>query len=493
MRKISKSFPGVQALEDVDFDLAAGEVHVLLGENGAGKSTLIKILAGANQPDSGEILIDGDPVTIRSAGDAERLGIATIYQEFNLVPQLSVAENVYLGKPPRRLGFVDRRRMRNLADEALARVGLQVDPTTPVAQLGIAQQQLVEIAKALTVQARVLVMDEPTATLTTDEVGRLFGVVRELTKAGVGVVFISHHLEEVSEIGDRVTVLRDGKRVGELPADAAHDEFVRLMVGRTIDAQYPRRRGDVGDALLTVRGLSRRGVFQDIDLTVHAGEVVGMAGLVGAGRSEVARAIFGADPYDEGEVEVLGRPVPRHSVAEALEGGLGLVPEDRGRQGLVLPLTVADNLALVSMGSEQRLGFVDRRGLARSAGRISEQLRIRAHGLSQIVATLSGGNQQKVVIGKWLLANTKVLILDEPTRGIDVGAKVEIYQLINQLTEQGAAVLMISSDLPEVIGMSDRVLVMAGGRIRGELDAGHATQESVMALAVQQDGGRDGV
>jgi len=265
------------------------------------------------------------------------------------------------------------------------------------------------------------------------------------------------------------------------------------MVGRTIDAQYPRRRGQIGEALLTVRGLSRRGVFQDINLTVHGGEVVGMAGLVGAGRSEVARAIFGADPYDEGEVEVLGRPVPRHSVAEALEGGLGLVPEDRGRQGLVLPLTVADNLALVSMGSEQRLGVVDRRGLARSAGRISEQLRIRTHGLSQIVATLSGGNQQKVVIGKWLLANTKVLILDEPTRGIDVGAKVEIYQLINQLTDQGAAVLMISSDLPEVIGMSDRVLVMASGRIRGELDAGQATQESVMALAVQQDGGRDGV
>ena len=482
---IRKSFPGVLALDGVDFDLHRGEVHVLLGENGAGKSTLIKMLSGAYRPDGGRILVDGQEIRIRSAQDAERAGIATIYQEFNLVPDLTVAENIFLGRQPRRFGLVDRGRMEAAAQKLLTRVGLDISPKTKARDLGIARLQMVEIAKALSLNTRVLIMDEPTAVLTTEEVQRLFRIVRRLREDGVGIIFITHHMEEIGALGDRVTVLRDGRSVAEVPADTPQDELVQLMVGRSIEQQYPRERADSGEPLLRVTGLTRTGVFHDISFEVHAGEVVGLAGLVGAGRTEVARAIFGADPYHSGTVEVHGTPLPRHDINAAMDAGLGLVPEDRKGQGLVLGASVQENLGLVTLRRASRAGLVDRAKQQREAAEIAEQLKVRMAGLGQPVGTLSGGNQQKIVIGKWLLADSRVLILDEPTRGIDVGAKVEIYQLVNALTASGHAVLMISSDLPEVLGMSDRVLVMAHGRIAGELPAAHATQDAVMALAVK--------
>ncbi|MFJ1747390.1 sugar ABC transporter ATP-binding protein [Streptomyces sp. NPDC088116] len=496
---IRKTFPGVVALDGVDLDLRRGEVHVLLGENGAGKSTLIKMLSGAYRPDAGRVLVGGQEVRIHGAQDAERLRIATIYQEFNLVPDLTVAENIFLGRQPRRFGMIDRKRMESDAAGLLERVGVRTPPYALVRELGIAQLQMVEIAKALSLDARVLIMDEPTAVLTSDEVGKLFRIVRTLREDGVGIVFITHHLEEIAALGDRVTVLRDGRSVGQVPASTPEDELVRLMVGRDIEQQYPRRTAEsggaaetggptesseTGTALLTVSGLTRQGVFHDVDFEVRAGEVVGIAGLVGAGRTEVVRAVFGADRYDTGTVRVAGAELPRHDVSAAMAAGIGLVPEDRKGQGLLLDASVEENLGLVTLRSATRAGLVDRAAQRAAAARIAGQLGVRMAGLEQRVGTLSGGNQQKVVIGKWLLADIRVLILDEPTRGIDVGAKVEIYQLINELTAAGHAVLMVSSDLPEVLGMSDRVLVMAQGRIAGELAAGEATQDAVMALAV---------
>ncbi|GAA0225078.1 sugar ABC transporter ATP-binding protein [Saccharothrix mutabilis subsp. mutabilis] len=470
-RNIGKSFTGVRALDGVDFDVRPGEVHVLLGENGAGKSTLVKVLAGVHAPDQGTV---------------ERHGsLAVIHQELTLVPQLSVAENLFLGRPPRRFGIVDKARMRQDAGALLDRVGLAVDPTTPVADLGIAQQQMVEIARALSLNAQLLVLDEPTAVLTDTETDRLLGIMSELRAQGVGLVFITHHLDEIRRVADRITVLRDGRSVGTLPGTATVEHMIELMVGRTIDEQYPRRRTEPGEVLFKVEGLTRRGAFRDVSFHVRAGEVVGVAGLVGAGRTEVVRAAFGVDPYDSGTVEVAGRKVPAHDVRAAVRAGLGLVPEDRKGQGLVLTSTVADNLGLVTLKASTRAGLVDRRGQRERAAEMAKSLRVKASGLGQPVRELSGGNQQKVVIGKWLLADPRVLVLDEPTRGVDVGAKVEIYELVNRMTAAGRAVVLVSSDLPEVIGMSDRVVVMAHGRVAGELPGG-TTQDKVMALAVQE-------
>ncbi|WP_309109983.1 sugar ABC transporter ATP-binding protein [Saccharothrix sp.] len=470
-RNIGKSFTGVRALDGVDFDVRPGEVHVLLGENGAGKSTLVKVLAGVHAPDTGTV---------------ERRGsLAVIHQELTLVPQLSVAENLFLGRPPRRFGIVDKARMREDAKALLDRVGLDVDPTTPVQDLGIAGQQMVEIARALSLNAQLLVLDEPTAVLTDTETDRLLDIMSELRAQGVGLVFITHHLDEIRRVADRITVLRDGRSVGTLPGTATVEHMIELMVGRTIDEQYPRRRTEPGEVLFKVEGLTRRGAFHDVSFHVRAGEVVGVAGLVGAGRTEVVRAAFGVDPYDSGTVEVAGRQVPRHDVQAAVRAGLGLVPEDRKGQGLVLTSTVADNLGLVTMKASTRAGLVDRRGQRERAAGMAKSLRVKASGLGQQVRELSGGNQQKVVIGKWLLADPRVLVLDEPTRGVDVGAKVEIYELVNRMTAAGRAVVLVSSDLPEVIGMSDRVVVMAHGRVAGELPGG-TTQDKVMALAVQE-------
>ena len=481
-----KRFPGVLALDGVSFDLHPGEVHVLLGENGAGKSTLIKCLAGVYQPDGGAVHVDGRLVHLSTTAQAEALGIATIHQEFNLVPGLSIAENVMLGRQPRRLGMIDPRRTRAAAESALARVGLSIDPRTPVSSLGVARQQLVEIAKALSLDARILILDEPTAALSDEEVDRLLTLMADLRDSGVGQVFISHHLEEIRRIGNRVTVLRDGAAVGTVPASTPTDELVRMMVGRSITSQYPRERTTPRGALLQVEGLTSRGSFEDVSFTVHEGEVVGLAGLVGAGRTEVLRAVFGADRYDTGTVHVRGHRVARHDVRAAIAAGLGLVPEDRKGQGLVLGASVAENLGLVALRSASRWGLVDLRRLRAMATKIVAELRIRTPGIGATVRNLSGGNQQKVVMGKWFSADPAVLLLDEPTRGVDVGAKVEIYQLINKLTAAGRGVLLVSSDLPEVLGIADRVLVMAQGRIVGELTHEEATQDAVMALAVKE-------
>ena len=483
---VSKSFGATAAIRDVSLDVRPGEVHCLLGENGAGKSTLVKMIAGVHAPDTGRIVVDGSPVQIPGARAAEALGIATIHQELALAPNMTVAENVMLGRWPRRFGVVQRSELRRDARRALDRIGLDVALDRRVGSLGVARQQLVEIAKALSLDARVLVLDEPTAALTGHETEQLFTVVRQLRDAGVGMVFISHHLDEIAEIGDRVTVLRDGAYVGERPAGAPTNELVRMMVGRDIDEQFPRDRTEAGPPVLEVRGLTRSGSFEDVSFSLRAGEIVGLAGLVGAGRTEVVRAIAGADSYDSGQVLVNGSQVSRGDVGAAVRSGIGHIPEDRKTAGLVLDASVSENLGYATMSSSASWGLVDAKGQRRRTTEVADRLRVRRASMDQPVRSLSGGNQQKVVFGRWVLANSKVLLLDEPTRGVDVGAKVEIYELINEVTRAGGAVLMVSSELPEVLGMSDRVLVMAQGRLVGSLSAEDASQEAVMALAVKE-------
>lgn len=486
LERVTKRFGPVTVIDDVTVHVRPGRVQVLLGENGAGKSTLIKMMSGIYQPDAGQVVVDDEPVTLGDVRAAEALGIATIHQELNLVPTMSVAENISLGRMPRRGGLLDRRVMRDTARAALERIGLDVDVDHLVGELGVARQQLVEIAKALSLDARILVLDEPTATLTRTETAQLFRVVDELRAADVAMVFISHHLDEIAEIGDSVSVLRDGHLIDEVPASTPEPELVRLMVGRDIDDQFPRRRGDgPGEVLLEVDGLTRAGVLEDVTFHARAGEVVGIAGLVGAGRTELLRSIAGADPYDSGSVLVEGRPLRRHDVPAAIRAGVGHVPEDRKTQGLVLGASVGENLGYATLAATARAGFVDRRGQRRRASEVAERLRIRMRDIDQDVADLSGGNQQKAVFGRWVLAGSRVLLLDEPTRGVDVGARVEIYDFVNAVTEAGGAVVMVSSDLPEVLGMSDRILVMSGGHLAGELDAQTATQDQVMSLAVQ--------
>lgn len=482
---VKKSFGPVTVIEDVSLDVLPGQVHALLGENGAGKSTLIKMMAGVHEPDAGEIRVDGSPTRIPDTVTAERLGIATIYQELNLVPNLSVAENIMLGRTPARAGLVNFRGLKESARRALDLVGLDVDLDIPVGELSVARQQLVEIAKALSLDARILILDEPTASLTGKEVEQLFGVIEDLRARGVGMVFISHHLDEIARIADTVSILRDGHLVAEVPPTTSEQEFVRLMVGRDIDNQFPRERQEPGEELLRVNNLTSAGHFRGVSFEVRAGEVVGIAGLVGAGRTEVIRAIAGADPYDSGQVIVSGTELPKAHVGAAIDKGLGHVPEDRKNLGLILDASVGDNIGLSTLTSTGRGGVADLKGQRTRATKIAEQLRVRMSGIEQPVRNLSGGNQQKAVFGKWVAAESNILLLDEPTRGVDVGARVEIYSIINEITAQGGAVVMASSDLPEVLGMSDRILVMSGGQIAGELDA-DATQDDVMALAVSR-------
>ncbi len=485
LEHVSKEFAGNVVVNDVSLSVDPGTIHVLVGENGAGKSTLIKIMCGVHQPDSGRIVVDRREVRIQDVRAARALGIAAIHQELSLVPSLSVAENVCLGEWPSQGGLVARARMRERAERALSSVGLDVDVDARVGDLGVAQQQLVAIAKALSQEASLLILDEPTAALTGHEAEQLFRIMDGLKERGVAMVFISHHLEEIARIGDVVTVLRDGHVIADLPATAAQSEVVRLMVGRPIDDEFPRTRGPRGDVLLEVSGLTRRGAFQDVSFSVRAGEVVGLAGLVGAGRTDVIRAIAGADPYDSGSVSVGGAPLTAGSVPAAIRSRVGMVPEDRKAQGLVLGASIADNLGLATLRTTARAGLVDRGGQRKRARHVAEQLSIRMTGIDQPVGELSGGNQQKVVFGRWAQAGAQILLLDEPTRGVDVGARLEIYRLINEVTANGGAVLMASSELPEILGMSDRILVMSGGRVAGELDADGATQHDVMMLAVK--------
>ncbi len=502
MEGISKAFPGVQALRQVSLSVDPGECLGLIGENGAGKSTLMKILSGVYAPDEGQLFLDGVPVAPANPRQAQALGIAIIYQEFNLMPNLSVAENIFVGREPSRAGVVRRTAMERQARALLDQLGVRLRPDAIVRDLSVAEQQMVEIAKALSTNARIVVMDEPTSALTDTEVAALLEIIRGLTARGLGVVFISHRLEEIAAICDRVTVLRDGQNAGDLPiADATPGRIVQMMVGRDIGDLFHKgalAADPTARPILEVRGLSRKGtvrdasaiVLHDVDLAVRSGEIVGLAGLVGSGRTELVRAIFGADPFDRGEVLIDGEPVAIRSPRDAIQRGLGLVPEDRKLQALVLQLAIRENVSLPGLGKLSRWGIVGRRAERRLARRFVEALQIRTPSLDQKVINLSGGNQQKVVIAKWLSLEPKLLIMDEPTRGVDVGAKAEVHALMNDLAQRGVAILMVSSELPEVLGMSDRVLVMREGTIAGELSRAEATQERIMALATGISGER---
>jgi ribose transport system ATP-binding protein len=488
VRGIRKAFPGVVALDGVDLEVHPGEVRALLGENGAGKSTLMKILSGALPKDEGEIEVAGQVVHIRGPRHARELGVRIIYQEFNLVPHLAVAENIVLGREPTvGLGFVDRAKMAEEARHLLSELGITLDPWTPVRELGVAQQQMVEVAKALSGQARVLIMDEPTSALSESEIRALFAAVQRLAAKGVGVIYISHRLEEVAQVAQRVTVLRDGRHVGTCDARTTPvAELVRMMAGREVTAHYPRRRSAPGEELLRAEGVGRGRALQEVSLVLRRGEVLGVAGLLGAGRTELARVLTGVDRPEKGRVVVRGQAARMASPGEAMRRGIALLPEDRKTQGLVLGLSVGRNLALPSAPWLSRLGFVQEQKETELARRQVGDLHIKTPGLDQRAAFLSGGNQQKIVLGKWLATDVEVLVMDEPTRGIDVAAKVEIYELMNRLTDSGKAILMISSELPEVLGMSDRILVMHRGRGVAEIPAAEATQERVLAAALGQ-------
>ncbi|GAA4894100.1 sugar ABC transporter ATP-binding protein [Streptomyces coeruleoprunus] len=485
LKDVSKSFGAVRALQDVSLQLYPGEAHALAGENGAGKSTLIKTLAGVHRPDTGQVLLDGATVEFHGPADARDAGIAVIYQEPTLFPDLSIAENIFMGRQPRRsLGRIDRRAVHAATAALMARLGVDLDPGRPARGLSIADQQIVEIAKALSFDARVLIMDEPTAALTGGETARLFSVVEALRAEGAAVLFISHRLEEIFRLCQRVTTLRDGRWISSEPLDGlSEDDLVRRMVGRDLDELYPKQQARIGDTALSVRRLTREGVFRDVSFDVRRGEIVALAGLVGAGRSEVVQAVFGVDRFDAGEVHVDGRALPAGSPTAAMDAGIALVPEDRRQRGLVMDMSIERNIGLTGLGRLGRGGLV-RRSLER--GRAADwavRLQLKYNRLSDSVGVLSGGNQQKVVLAKWLATEPSVLIVDEPTRGIDVGTKAEVHRLLSGLAAEGLAVLMVSSDLPEVLGMADRVLVMHEGRLVAEIPRAEATEETVMAAA----------
>jgi ABC-type sugar transport system ATPase subunit len=479
---LTKSFPGVLALDNVDFDVRSGEVTALLGENGAGKSTLIKLMAGFYSPDRGEISVDGKPMHADPAA-AHRIGVATIHQDAHLVPAMSVAENIMLGRWPTRYGLVSVNRQRQRALDALARVAPHLNASTPAGRLSPADQQLVEIARAISEDSKVLVMDEPTTSLSPPEIDRLFGVVNDLKAKGLGIVFVSHWLEEVFRIADRVTVLRDGRLVGTKSiSELDHDKVIRMMVGRDVRETIAETR-PIGDVVLSVRHLNRDNLLSDISFDVRAGEIVGMSGLVGAGRSELAACIFGIDPYDSGAVEIAGRQIAPNDPKAAIEAGIGLVPEDRRRQALVSLLSVRTNITLSLLDRVKSWGFLSITKEEKIAAREMKALAVKAPSSRTRVSTLSGGNQQKVVLARWLARHPKVLILDEPTKGIDVGAKSEISELVLRLARGGMGILLISSELPEILSLSDRVLVMRSGRIAASLPRSEATSETIMSYA----------
>ena len=494
LRGVSKSFAGIRVLKDVDFDVEPGEVHALLGENGAGKSTLIKIIAGVHAPDGGTIRIGDKELTAVTPREAVEGGIATVYQELLLFPELSVAENVFLGHAPTLgLGRLDwtqmRRRSRQLLD-SLDSHDLDVD--AKVGTLSVANRQRVEIAKALSQNARVLIMDEPTAALADADVRRLMIVVKRLRERGVGIIYVSHKLPEIFELADRVTVLRDGALIGTRPiAEVNEQTLVAMMVGREIDHLFPKPEPSIGETILKVTGLAYGDRFRDVSFELRRGEILGMAGLVGSGRTEVALTVFGITPATAGTIELEGRPVAISSPRQACDLGIAYVPEDRGLQGLVRPMTIAQNTSMASLRTVSRGIFLDFAAEARRAAASIKQLGTRARGPEQVVGQLSGGNQQKVVLGKWLETQPKILIMDEPTRGIDVGAKAEIHALMGRLAQEGMAILMISSELPEVLGMSDRVLVMHAGRMVATIDRADANPESVGAAMAGASGAEE--
>ncbi len=490
LRGISKAFPGVQALDSISFSVRAGEVHAIVGENGAGKSTLIKILTGVYHATSGSFQFKGRDVRIGSPLEAQMLGMSVVHQELRLVESLTVAENIYLGRPvcSSFLGFpvVDWKKMRKEAAQLLERLKVKLDLDARVSGLSVAQKQIVEICKALSFNSELIVMDEPSATLTETELEVLFGILRTLNRNGLTIIYISHRLDEVFQLASRVTVLRDGKHISTTPvAEVTRQSLISMMVGRELENEYPKKEVQIGNVLMEVRGLSRGKRLRDINFFLRRGEILGIAGLVGAGRTELARAIFGADKRDSGEILLEGKAVSIHQVTDAIRHRIGLVPEDRKLQGLVLGMTVKENISMAGMGKVMRRHVIVRGLERRLALEYIKALRIITPTEEKVVKYLSGGNQQKVVLAKWLSVGSDILIVDEPTRGIDVGAKAEIYRLMTGLVEEGKGVIMISSELPEIIGMCDRILVMHDGRITGELARGEATQERVLELATR--------
>lgn len=486
MRGIHKSFPGVKALDDVSLHLQKGEVLALLGENGAGKSTLIKILGGAHLPDRGELFVDGSRVEALTPVAARRAGISIIYQEFNLIPELTVRENIFLGREETRSGFISTSRERRFSVRLFERIGIAIDPDARCSDLTVAQQQTVEIAKALSMETKIIVMDEPSSSLTQQEAGHLFRIIRELKKDGIGVIYVSHRLEEVFEIADRLMVLRDGRLIGSHSVEGiSRNALIEMMVGRALASEFPKREVRLGNELLRVESLSRGKKVRNVSFSVRAGELLGLAGLVGAGRTETMRLVFGADVPDGGVVFIRGRKTRIRCPEDAIRNRICLLTEDRKGQGLVLIRSVRENFGLPNL-DQFRLGpFLDNRKERRELSHYVARLKIKLADQDQPAESLSGGNQQKVVLAKWLARNADIFIFDEPTRGIDVGAKYEIYLLMNRLLQEGKAIIMVSSELPEILGMSDRIIVMHEGEIKGEItDVAGADQEGILSLAI---------
>jgi inositol transport system ATP-binding protein len=485
MRAVSKSFPGVQALRDVSLEVHPGSVHALVGENGAGKSTLVKILIGWHRRDSGDVTLRGEPVDFHEPRQALAAGISIIQQELSAVGDMTIAENLFLGREPRRAGLlIDYARMNARARDILHQLGLDLNPARKMRTLTIAQIQLVEIAKAVSYDADIVIMDEPTSALGDREVEHLVTIIRRLQKRGTGIIYISHKLEEIFEISDQLTVLRDGQHIASLPtSEVDRDGLIRLMIGREASG-FPKTNVPTERPLLEVRGLTRDGEFADVSFTLHKGEIVGLFGLMGAGKSEVLNALFGVTRPQRGEVQLDGRSARVPQPAAAMRLGMALITEDRKATGVILPMSVRDNVAISTLRRHTSLGFLSQPGVHRSVGKISKDLDVRMASTRQLVKYLSGGNQQKVVLGRWLLTEPSVLMLDEPTRGIDIGAKREIYRFMSEFVEQGKGILLASSELPEVLGMSDRIIVLKAGRIAGTLHRHEANEEAVMQLAV---------
>jgi len=487
MRAISKSFDGTQALKGVNFSARLGEVHAISGENGAGKSTLVKILSGALPCDKGEIFLDGKPIELGSPLRARNLGIYAVYQEFSLIPHLTIAENILLGQMPatRIPGVVDWKAAFTLAEQILNRIGfVGIDVHKTVRQLSVSHQQMVEIAKAVADQRRILILDEPSAVLSQEELNRLFALIHQLKEQGTIILYISHRLDEVFEIADRITVLKDGQLVGTVkPQESDQNQLIKMMVGRSLSEIFPARKPPTGEAVLEVKGLTQKGSFSDISFSLRQGEILGMFGLVGSGRTQVARSIFGADRFSEGQIRLYGKPIHPMSPQDAVLAGIAMLTEDRKRDGLVLNCNIRDNVSLASFHLLTRLGMIDRHKQTAEVQRLIADLDVRPPILERLASQLSGGNQQKLVLAKWLLTHARILILDEPTRGVDVATKVEIYRIIDDLTNSGMSVLLISSELPEILGMSDRSLVMREGRLVGEFSRDESTEEKLLASA----------
>lgn len=487
MTNVTKTFPGVKALDNACIEVCQGEVHALMGENGAGKSTFMKVLNGLLQPDAGEIVFDGNTVQIHSPAEALGMGIAMIYQELNPIRDMTIAENIFLGREATigKSFFVDKHKNNERAAELLKQFNLGVKPSQPMSALSIAQMQMIEIIKAVSTGAKIIVMDEPTSSLTEEEINILFSTIKDLKKKNVAIIYISHRMEEIFEIADTVTVLRDGKYIDTKPiAELDKNSLINLMVGRELDAVFPKRSVPIKDTVLKVEKLTRSGKFSDISFEVRAGEILGFYGLIGAGRSEVFRSVFGLDRFDAGEIYLNGERINIKSVEDAVDKGIVMVTEDRKETGLVLCRSIRENIALPNLDQVARGFFINNELETKKCTEISKKLTVKMSGLTQDAGNLSGGNQQKVVLCKWMMRNPKLLILDEPTRGIDVGAKAEIHSLMGQFAEQGMAIVMISSELPEVIGMSDRVIVMGEGSIKGEFRIGEYSQDDILKSAL---------